>query len=714
VTVLRDKEIVRIPLDYYRILGLPIQATPQQLEQAYCDRTVQLPRREYSDSAIQSRKQLLEEAYQILSNPEKRKEYDLKFLEQTYDAEGSKPEVPTPEAEESEESKVQPQPAKEKGIDSYSSYIEITPQQFLGALLILQELGEYELVLQLAEPHLVSKKIQNDQVQNREDIVLVTTLSYLELARELWQQREYEKAATYGKIGLELLYQEELFLNVQKEIKNDLYKLRPYRILELVNQPLDRVIERNKGIQLLQEMLDDRQGIDGKGNDRSGLNIEDFLQFIQQLRKSLTAEEQQEFFEMEAQRPSAVAGYLAVYALIARGFHEKRPAFIVRAEEILIDLGQRQDIYLEQAICALLLGKTEEINDLLECSQDNKSLRFIQEKSQGSVDLLPGLCVYTENWLKNEVFPHFRDLIGKNVVLDEYFADNLVQSYLERIYPNYQGETSFFRSQVQQLKNTFEKVTSGQYGANYLGSKAQSLESVNTNLDESKEKSEATSLTAFKGNKKKTLTGNQTKKTPKIRKKQRDLNLSPRTKSLLVILGFGLLAIGVLALSQKLFPKEEELELYLNKPLIEMPMVDNNRPEDLLQSSQKLDRELAEIIVKTWLNSKAESFGKEHQMEGMANILSPSLLKQWRSRAENLRNNKSYYEYQHEIKVISVQSDPQKPLSGTIEAEVKESAKFYRDGKGNNSKSYDDDLLINYGVEKMDDRWVITGINLVR
>jgi len=49
-------------LDYYRILGLPIQASAEQLQQAYRDRTLQLPRREYSETAIMARKQLLEAA----------------------------------------------------------------------------------------------------------------------------------------------------------------------------------------------------------------------------------------------------------------------------------------------------------------------------------------------------------------------------------------------------------------------------------------------------------------------------------------------------------------------------------------------------------------------------------------------------------------------------------------------------------------------------
>ncbi len=70
---------MRIPLDYYRILGLPIQATAEQMRQAHRDRTQQLPRREYSEVAIQARKQLIDEAYAILSDPEERQTYDVSF-----------------------------------------------------------------------------------------------------------------------------------------------------------------------------------------------------------------------------------------------------------------------------------------------------------------------------------------------------------------------------------------------------------------------------------------------------------------------------------------------------------------------------------------------------------------------------------------------------------------------------------------------------------
>lgn len=43
------KSTVQIPLDYYRILSVPVTATEEQLQQAYRDRLQQKPRREYGE-----------------------------------------------------------------------------------------------------------------------------------------------------------------------------------------------------------------------------------------------------------------------------------------------------------------------------------------------------------------------------------------------------------------------------------------------------------------------------------------------------------------------------------------------------------------------------------------------------------------------------------------------------------------------------------------
>jgi curved DNA-binding protein CbpA len=419
---------VRIPLDYYRILGLPIQATVEQRSQAYRDRTLQLPRREYSEAAIKSRKQLLDEAYAVLSDPEQCSAYDASFLANTYEEREQTISLGTT-AEKSD-----------APVEPHTPSIEIKNEQFIGALLILQELGEYEIVLKLGKPYLgtrdsisLDKGLLGDPQLVRADIVLTVALACLELGREQWQQGQYENAATSLLSGQDSLLREGLFPAVRGEIQADLYKLRPYRILELLALPAENIGERRNGLRLLQEMLQERMGIDGTGDDQSGLSIDDFLRFIQQLRSYLTAAEQQSLFEAEARRPSAVATYLAVYALLARGFAGRQPALIARAKQMLMRLGRRQDVHLEQAVCALLLGQTEEASKALELSQEYEPLAFIREHSQGAPDLLPGLCLYGERWLQKSVFPHFADLREQKALLKEYFADEQVQAYLENM-----------------------------------------------------------------------------------------------------------------------------------------------------------------------------------------------------------------------------------------------------------------------------------------
>lgn len=421
---------MRIPLDYYRILGLPIQAPAEQLKQAHSDRTHQMPRREYSENAIEGRRALLDEAYAVLTDPDRRSAYDQRFFTTTvYDLELSPQDSST---------------GRSEPLD-LTPHIDIADEHLVGALLIFQELGEYELVLKVGRPYLSSGRFGNGASSLKSgqfgdpnialtDTVLTIALACLDLGREHWQQGQHETAAEALETGEELLVREGLFAGIRGEIESDLLRLRPYRVLELLALPDQQYSsDRKKGLKLLQEMLQERDGIDGAGDDQSGLSIDDFLRFVQQLRGYLTAEEQQILFEEEARRPSAVATYLAIYALIARGFAEHQPALIRRAKHLLAKLSARQDVHLEQSVCALLLGQTEEANRLLELSQEYEPIAFIREHSKGSPDWLPGLCLYAERWLGSEVFPHFRDLSQRHAALKDYFADEQVQMYLEEL-----------------------------------------------------------------------------------------------------------------------------------------------------------------------------------------------------------------------------------------------------------------------------------------
>ncbi|MEM6521427.1 MAG: DnaJ domain-containing protein, partial [Cyanobacteria bacterium P01_C01_bin.70] len=393
---------MRIPLDYYRILGLPIQATAEQLQQAHRDRTLQLPRREYSEMAIEARKSLIDEAYTLLADVEQRQAYDAQFLARTYtpgalDAfktsdDGASASDFNPQMGEATLRSLATDNGPKPTPEPYTPTVEIADDQLVGALLILLELGEYELVIRLGRPFMANGSATltagkyGEPERIKADIVLSLSLACLELGREQWQQNQYENAAESLDTGLTLLLQENCFPAIQAELQSDLYRLRPYRVLELVARPLDQTAPRRQGLQLLKAMLQERGGIDGVGEDHSGLSTDDFLRFIQQLRGYLTAAEQQEIFEAEARRPSAVATYLAIYALLARGFSFHQPALVRRAKQLLRQVGTRQDVHLEQAVCALLLGQAEEAVHALERSQEYEPLAFIREHSQGSPD----------------------------------------------------------------------------------------------------------------------------------------------------------------------------------------------------------------------------------------------------------------------------------------------------------------------------------------
>ncbi|MGE5657953.1 MAG: IMS domain-containing protein [Actinomycetota bacterium] len=748
-----------IPLDYYRILGLPIQATVEQLQQAHRDRTLQLPRREYSEVAIVARKQLLDEAYAVLSDPEQRQAYDASFLAKTYDLD------PTSAASaQDQEQPLSPDPwATDEIPDPHTPSIEISDDQFVGALLILQELGEYELVLKLGRPYLSSSNFTlkegrfGDPQFVRPDIVLTVALANLELGREQWQQGQYENAATSLEVGQDLLLRESLFATLRGEMQADLYKLRPYRILELLARPVERVADRHRGLQILREMIQERGGIDGSGDDQSGLSIEDFLRFMQQLRKHLTATEQQNIFEAEARRPSAVATYLAVYTLLAQGFTQRQPASIRRAKLLLMQLGRRQDVHLEKAVCALLLGQTEEASRALELSQEQEPIAFIRENSQGSPDLLPGLCLYAEHWLQEEVFPHFRDLANQSASLKDYFADEQVQAYLEALPTETEAANEWVVVQPRRLANTTLQATEGQSagavasavvapyhreattnaatvnGSALLSATPGSRVQERRNLRGSLEKGGNSTATLEKNpseavrrqqlrERKRGGTGRSRGHGSLSRRSRLTLaEVVANVKSLpapqlaaiagvavlgMVIIGFLTVQVFLLlanALQSSSGPRlqGEQALVQLDRPPIDIP-----KPEKAAPSTNgPLTDEVGKQVIEKWLAAKRAALGPDHSVNQLNQILVDPALSRWVQMAEAQQRNNAYQRYQHSIQVNSAQVSDTNPDRGQVEVEVKERAELFDRGQLGGSR--DDTLRVRYDLVRQDGNWHI-------
>ncbi len=723
---------MRIPLDYYRILGLPIQAAADQLKQAHRDRTLQLPRREYSEAAIAARRQLLDEAYSVLSKPEQRQGYDASFLANPYESDPNQPDLAqTDEIAQS---------------DARSPSIEVQDKQLIGALLVLQELGEYELVLRLGRPYLSSGNANlkdgrfGDPRIVLSDIVLTVALSCLELGREQWQQGQYENAAEALETGQELLLREGLFASVRSEIQSDLYKLRPYRILELLALPDQDSIERRNGLRLLRDMLQERGGIDGTGNDQSGLSIDDFLRFIQQLRGYLTAEEQQTLFEEEARRPSAVATYLAVYALMARGFAEQQPALIRRAKLMLMRLGSRQDVHLEQAVCALLLGQTEEASRALELSQEYEPLVFIRENSQGAPDLLPGLCLYAERWLQDEVFPHFRDLSKQRVLLKDYFANAQVQEYLEELPA--ESESAEWTAQQHWNRRSAAPQTIATQSADIATSNGRPIRSAQVHEMDIDQSRTATATLSAAGaatipnaeqianlSPEGSLNSSHQRARSNGDRQRGDLDngyrvpdaddLPPRRgegqpaktkrrKGLplpLILLGiFAVGAVGFLLFrSVKFFASkstDDQLLVQLDQPVIPIPTQTAASP-----LSGEMNQATAQRVLEFWLDAKKDAMGQAHTVEKLTQVLAEPKLAEWRKNAEEAKREKWYKQYEHTVKVDAVEVSPTTPGQATANATIAEVTKYYEGEQLADTKT--DNLQVRYSLVLQDNQWRI-------
>lgn len=775
-----------IPLDYYRILGLPIQATAEQLRQAHRDRTLQLPRREYSDAATASRKSILDHAYAALSDPEQRKAYDASFLAKTYEL-GAAAEAGTNGD----------RPIPDSG-EAHTPGIEVPDEQLVGALLLLQELGEYELVLRLGRPFLTggSASLRGGRYGDPSivyaDMVLTVALACLELGREQWQQGQYENAAEALDTGQKLLLREGLFISVRGEIQFDLYRLRPYQVLELLALPEAQVPKRHKGLQILQEMLNERGGIDGTGDDQSGLSVDDFLRFIQQLRGYMTAAEQQALFEAEARRPSPVATYLAVYALIARGFADHQPGLIRRANELLTQLGGRQDVHLEQAVCALLLGQPEDASRSLELSQEYEPIAFIREHSQGAPDLLPGLCLYAERWLQSEVFTHFRDLSQQSVSLKDYFADHQVQAYLEalpeapasaeaRLEPPVVEPPVSAPRQEEPLRNAREmpsRTADPAPDVAIASSRTRGLRETRQESEESLIEAARARLAAGAAVGGAVRSGGvatmppaaervpPAEAVPEAARSTRSFPRSPdggrpgeggrsdgigssrvsmaddriRRANRAGKRGISRLMLplavvtGVVALAFLLSGLLKAWQMS-NRPATRStaasveasPTSPGKEPAQKTapgaiaapkaavgQAVQQstLDKPLSQQVIESWLSAKTAAMGSKHDVAALEEVLLDPALADWKKNAEADKREGWHREYKHQVTIVEVNQDKQKPEQATVVADVSETTESYRNGELNKSTS--DDLRVEYSLLRQDGKWRIQTWKVVR
>lgn len=677
---------MRIQLDYYRILGLTPQAKVEHINQAHSDRIKSLPRREYADKAISARQKLLDVAHNVLADSSQRQVYDAQIL-----------------------------PGLIKSTDNQAFFIEIDKRDFSGALLILYELGEYDQIISLSE---------DAPNPSDPDFILSIALAHLELGREHWNQGKYEAASKNFNNSISILEKKSgLFLEIEEELQRNIWQLRPYRILELMSSG-----STNAGLALLQELLDRRRGIDGRGDDRSGLNIDRFLQFILELRIYMTSAEQEQLFEREALRPSQVASYLAVYALIAKGVSQNQPQLIDRAKSLLERISSSQNLYLEEAICALLLGQVSEATRILEMSNEVEKVAVIHKLSEPERDLFKGLYRYTQTWLATEIYPNFKDLSAQSVDLEAYFNDRHVQTYINEL-PNTSPLFSSSNSEILDLQlpasqvlmpDPFLGLDSELNSSNYISEPISSVSSVSSkSFKNVSEDISDRAVTAERTSRSETIASpyqsrsEARSKTAKSRAKSK-YKFHPERFILFLVGCIGLVG-GSVALAYMAWFNSPKQPIALSEPVL-TPIINASIANiKSIEIDPKLaniiDQKVAAEIVNSWQTIKADSLGKRYNIKALDQILTEPLASEWRSRAEDLKSTNSHVEYTLKSLVIkefkSIDKDRAMALTN-----VSEVRNYFTNGQLDKLDSKADSYEVEYVLTRQNNQWMISAMNL--
>lgn len=761
---------MRIPLDYYQILGIPTVATMGQIQQAYADRNLQQPRHEYNSTAIESRRKLLNDAYEVLAHPAERSQYDAMLMDS--------------------------HPHFNAGENPLTN-LDLAPDRVLGGLLVMLEIGEYEKLLSIALPLLADEHAPKQAMgsggieETEQSLYLTVALTLLELGREQWRQNQPAEGCEALETSIKMLRQQDIYPTVQAEVQRELYKFRPQYILSVLSDQGDQSVSstrsaavgrasqqenRQQAIALLQELISTAATPHGYGV--YGMTQDGFIAYLDQIRRHLTTHEQQGLFEEPAtQSGNPIFTYLLVYAMVARGFYYQMPELIHRARQLLTrHLSLRQDVFVEQALCYLLLGQTTAAQQALSRSSDRESLAYIH-KNSSSDDLLPGLCRYSELWFQTQVFPHFADLSHHKVSLHTYFDNLQVQAYLNDLptpttggliaevplvlpdpeafnrplgtaaLPNHRSSvpliSSIGTSDGPPLQLPGELPLAERTAAPAAASPVGTSSGNVVPFERPKKRKDTLSpeeVTFVKnpsnpslGQLDETAAGQLAAVKSKAIVPRKNSALARRRRhkyQFQLLIGFaGLMSVLALLTWISQWNKTTKQVAQSATPSTKNANATNNKvntttivpPAPPLATAPKpmvapatsgLTTETAQSLVEKWLFAKNSALSQRYDQTPLAEVLAEPALTRAKIRSQQAKQSGAHLEYKHQVKVQSVV--PLKPEVQKVEALVNESALYYDRGKLVNRLSYEKNLRLKYEVVNQGGRWLIRDMTVIQ
>lgn len=381
---------MKLPLDHFRLLGVKPKPNKVQVEQVLAERLGNPPSGGYSQDTLNARAQLLQASGSVLRDEQCRQAHDP-----------DKGELPG---------------------------IELEPGQEIAAPLLLLEAQEnfkaFELALELLSRRGEGAAFHDQQ---QADLLLMATLAARRASREMWTKRLYDQSAQILERAIQLLADHACQAKRKAILEDDLNKISPFRILDLLSQESCTALERQRGLSSLKAFIDRCGGLDRDDDEQCSPLL--FQDFFKQIRPCLTIDEQLELFEGYNRQEASTATFLLAYTRTAAGFQRRQPAH-VDAALTAMEAVDAEGLEPEKACLLLLLGQPDAAQDMARSCKDPRLCQWLASYPPTSDSLL-GLCSFCSQWLEQHVLPCYRDVDPHaKVDLEAYFLDPEVQRYI--------------------------------------------------------------------------------------------------------------------------------------------------------------------------------------------------------------------------------------------------------------------------------------------
>ena len=400
--------LVDLPIDHFRLLGVSPTAEPDAVLRALQLRLDRCPDQGFTHESLTQRAELLRLSADLLTDPERRGQYEAMLLELG-----------------------QEHPGDTAGLE-LSSNLEV------AGLMLLWEAHAPHEAFQLARQALQPPQAPALGSGRESDLSLLAALAARDAADQDQQQRRYESAANLLQEGMQLLQRMGKLPEQRQVLETDLSRLRPFRILDLLSRDLAEQSARQEGLVMLENFISDRGGLEGGALEGlvtadlpAGMDQGAFELFFQQIRRFLTVQEQVDLYGRLQDAGSADASFLVVMALAAAGFSQRKPERVqdarTRLQELKLDGLDTKPLL---GCLDLLLGDVDRAERHFASSPDPAVKTWL---SAHPGDALAALCDYCRTWLGRDVLPGYRDVDAAAIDLEAWFADRDVQAYVERL-----------------------------------------------------------------------------------------------------------------------------------------------------------------------------------------------------------------------------------------------------------------------------------------